>query len=58
MTDQGIDPGPDKIVRRLEEFPELAQALRNGDQSSARLLFAQLFEDEDGDGIALPSGVR
>jgi hypothetical protein len=36
----------DKIVRRLDDFPELAQALRDGNQVSARLLFAQLFDIE------------
>ncbi len=41
-------PDPrDKIVRRLDEFPELVEALRNGDRVSARLLFAQLFDGED-----------
>jgi len=32
---------------RLDEFPELVQALRNGDGLSARSLFAQLFESDN-----------
>ena len=32
-----------KIVRRLEDFPELMQALRGGDLLTGRLLCAQLF---------------
>ena len=36
----------EKIARRLDEFPELVQALRNGDHVSARVLFAQLFDGE------------
>ena len=31
-------------VRRLEEFPELLQALRDGDLSTVRFLWKQLFE--------------
>jgi hypothetical protein len=38
---------PDKFVRRLDDFPELVQALRDGDQLAARLLFSQLFDGED-----------
>ena len=37
----------DKFVRRLDDFPELAQALRDGNLLTARLLFAQLFDGED-----------
>jgi len=37
---------PDKIIRKLEDFPELVEALRNGNQVRARLLFAQLFESD------------
>ncbi len=33
----------DKIVRRLDEFPELLQALRDGDLLTGRLFCAQLF---------------
>ena len=33
----------DKIVRRLDEFPELLQALRDCDLLTARLFCAQLF---------------
>jgi hypothetical protein len=40
---------PDKIIRKLEDFPELVEALRNGNQVRARLLFAQLFESDSED---------
>jgi uncharacterized protein (DUF2336 family) len=33
----------DKIVRRLEDFPELMQALRGGDLLTGRLLCAEVF---------------
>jgi hypothetical protein len=33
-----------KIVRRLDEFPELVQALRDGDLVTGRLFCAQLFD--------------
>lgn len=33
----------DRIVRRLDEFPELKKALRNGDVPTGRYLCAQLF---------------
>ena len=33
----------DKIVRRLDNFPELLQALRDGDLLTGRLFCAQLF---------------
>jgi hypothetical protein len=33
----------EKIVRRLDEFPELLQALRDCDLLTARLFCAQLF---------------
>jgi hypothetical protein len=32
-----------KIVRRLDEFPELEKALREGDLLTGRLFCAQLF---------------
>ena len=34
----------DKIVRRLDLFPELVQALRDGDLLTGRLFCAQLFD--------------
>lgn len=34
----------DKIVRRLDGFPELVQALRDGDLVTGRLFCAQLFD--------------
>jgi hypothetical protein len=36
----------DKIVRRLDEFPELNTALRTGDVGRGRILCAQLFNSE------------
>ena len=33
----------DKTVRRLDEFPELLHALRDGDLLTGRLFCAQLF---------------
>jgi len=37
-------PECDKIVRRLEDFPELTEALRDGDLLTARMFCAQLFD--------------
>lgn len=34
----------DKIVRRLDDFPELLHALRDGDLLTGRLFCAQLFD--------------
>ena len=36
----------DKIVRRLDEFPELKKALRSGDVPTGRFLCAQLFNGD------------
>ena len=36
----------DKIVRRLEDFPELLQALSDGDLSAVRFLWAQLCDGQ------------
>ena len=33
----------DKIVRTLDDFPDLAEALRDGDLLTARMICAQLF---------------
>jgi hypothetical protein len=33
-----------KIVRRLDEFPELERALRDGDRLTGRLCCARLFD--------------
>ena len=38
-----------KIVRRLDEFPELVEALRNGDLLTGRLRCAQLFDFDAGE---------
>jgi hypothetical protein len=34
----------DRIVRRIDDYPELSQALRDGDLPTARLLCARLFD--------------
>lgn len=34
----------DKTVRRLDDFPELLHALRDGDLQTGRLFCAQLFD--------------
>jgi hypothetical protein len=34
----------DKTVRRLDDFPELLHALRDGDVQTGRLFCAQLFD--------------
>jgi hypothetical protein len=39
----------DKIIQKLENFPELVEALRDGNQVRARLLFAQLFDGDNAD---------
>lgn len=56
MIDCGITPPrrrppnqPDKIIRKLENFPELVEALRDGNQVRARLLFARLFDGDNDD---------
>jgi len=36
-----------KIVRRLDAFPELEKALRNGDLLTGRLFCAQLFHFDE-----------
>jgi len=41
-----VPAGQDRIVRRLDEFPELNKALRNGDVPTGRLLCDQLFNLE------------
>jgi hypothetical protein len=43
----------DKIVRRLDEFPDLNRALRTGDVPTARLLCAQLFNPQGREALAL-----
>jgi hypothetical protein len=34
----------DRIVRRIDDYPELSQALRAGDLPTARVLCARLFD--------------
>lgn len=43
----------DRIVRRLDEFPDLNQALRKGDVPTARILCARLFNLDAWQGMAL-----
>lgn len=38
----------DTIVRRLDQFPDLAAALRNGDVLTARRICSQLFDLDSG----------
>jgi paraquat-inducible protein B len=38
-----------KTVRRLDEFPELEKALRDGDLLTGRLCCAQLFDIDAGE---------
>jgi len=33
----------DRIIRRIDDFPELSKALRDGDLSTARMICARLF---------------
>jgi len=46
-VDNQVFPHADKIVRRLEDFPELLQALRDGDLVTVRFLWEQLFECDE-----------
>jgi hypothetical protein len=46
-TSSSTSPVPfhgDKIVRRLDEFPDLVQALRDGDLLTGRMFCARLFD--------------
>lgn len=43
----------DRIVRRLDAYPELNRALRSGDVSTARLLCARLFSLEGQQALAM-----
>jgi hypothetical protein len=47
-TEHGTRICDDKVVRRLDAFPELVQALRDGDVTTGRLLCARLFEGKEG----------
>jgi hypothetical protein len=42
----------DRIVRRLDEFPDLNRALRTGDVPTARILCARLFNLDGRQGLA------
>ena len=52
-VDNQVPLHTDKIVRRLDDFPELVQALRDGDLLTVRLFCTQLF---DCDGQRNPAG--
>ncbi len=41
-------PADDTIVLRLDEFPELAEALRRGDYVTARRICFQIFDLDSG----------
>ena len=43
----------DRIVRRLDEFPDLNRALRTGDVPTARILCARLFNLDGRQALAL-----
>jgi hypothetical protein len=44
ISEYPISLRADKIVRRLDDFPELLQALRDGDLPTLRLIWAQLVD--------------
>ena len=46
-NDRNGEDSIDKIVRRLDDYPELLQALRDGDLLTGRLFCAQVFQDFD-----------
>jgi len=41
-------PSGETIVRRLDQFPELAAALRSGDIPTARRICSELFDLDSG----------
>jgi hypothetical protein len=43
MVNQAVPVQTDKIVRRLDDFPELLAALRDSDFLTARSFCAQMF---------------
>jgi hypothetical protein len=43
-VDTSVPVHTDKIVRRLDDFPELLQALRDGDLLTVRWFWEQLFD--------------
>ena len=45
-VDSSVPADRDRIVRRLDEFPELKNAIRRGDVPTGRYLCAQLFNLE------------
>jgi len=47
-----------KTVRRLEEFPELEKALRDGDLLMGRLFCAQLFHFDEPQNLRERAGER
>lgn len=57
MNSRVIDAVPvqtDKIVRRLDEFPELLAALRDSDFLTARSFCAQMFNLDARPSLELP----
>jgi hypothetical protein len=47
-----------KIVRRLDEFPELGKALHDGDLLTGRLFCAQLFHFDERQSLRERAGDR
>jgi hypothetical protein len=43
-VENSVSADCDRIVRRLDEFPELRNAIRRGDVPTGRYLCAQLFK--------------
>ena len=46
IDEQTVTLHTDKIVRRLDDFPELVRALREGDLLTGRLFCARLFDGD------------
>ncbi len=45
-VESSVPAESDRIVRRLDEFPELKNAIHRGDVPTGRFLCAQLFNPE------------
>ena len=45
-VESSVPADRDRIVRRLDEYPELKNAIRRGDVPTGRYLCAQLFNRE------------
>jgi len=46
IDEQTVTLHTDKIVRRLDDFPELVRALRDGDLLTGRSFCARLFDGD------------